>query len=317
MSSTKTTSSSSEMKIDFSLLPENVPALCVPYVFENIHEARIRAIFKELDIGEVSQVDLIPYTASDGKHVNRVFIHLKWNTKESTNKVRTKLLCGREIKVVYEDPWFWCVSASRATKAPPREKKTTTRDKPRPRIEDDDNYEKKPKITKPRTQPRPEPNVEVSNHQQVAPRLPVAPKLPIETKLPIAPVLQDVSNFTPTPTTIDPTNIDSTNIDPNLPQQRFPNERRLRVNLTSEEVDYDGQYNDDRDDVSTITESSTQSKPRKSNYLDVDDMPRDERSVSYSKVPLVPPVKMKKKKAVKKLLDDDGSTATTTTSENA
>ena len=338
MSSTKTTSSSSEMKIDFSLLPENVPAVCVPYVFENIHEARIRAIFKELDVGEVSQVDLIPYTASDGKRVNRVFIHLKWNTKESTNKVRTKLLCGREIKVVYEDPWFWCVSASRATKAPPREKKTTTRDKPRPRIEDDDDNEKKPKITKAlrANQPRPQLNVEVSNHQQVAPRLPVAPSLPVETRLPIAPVLQDVSNFTPTPTidstNIDSTNIDPTNIDPNLPQQRFPNERRLRVNLTSEsecpinseEVEYDDSccQDNDRDDISTITDGSTQSKPRKNNYLDVDDMQRDERSVSYSKVPMVPPVKLKKKRVVKKkLLDDDGSTATTTTatttSENA
>jgi len=130
---------STELKIDYSLIPENIPALCVPYVFENIHEARIRGIFKDLDIGEVTQVDLVPYTATDGKRVNRVFVHLKWNTQESTNKVRTKLLCGREIKVVYDDPWFWSVSASRANKAPPREKKAPT--KSRPRIEDDDDEE--------------------------------------------------------------------------------------------------------------------------------------------------------------------------------
>ena len=325
MSSTKTTSSS-EMKIDFSLLPENVPALCVPYVFENIHEARIRAIFKELDIGEVSQVDLIPYTASDGKRVNRVFIHLKWNTKESTNKVRTKLLCGREIKVVYEDPWFWCVSASRASKAPLREKKTTSRDKPRPRIEDDDNDEKKPKITKtPRENLRqklePPQRFEPSTHRAVPPRLPIASRLPQTTT--IEPILPIASGLPPT-----------TTIDPNLPPQRLPNERKMRVNLNAEEQEEeqeqeqepepepepkpDFQEDNYRDDVSTITTSSTQSKPR--NYLDVDDMPRDKASVSYSKVPLNPPVKLKKKKTVvkKKLDDDDGSTTTTmtTTSEN-
>jgi len=125
-----------EMKIDYSLIPENVPSLCVPYVFENINEDRLRRIFTELDIGEVTKIDLVPYTAHDGKRVNRVFVHLKWNTQESTNKVRTKLLCGRDVKMVYEDPWHWRVSASRGEKT--REKKKIEHVKSRPRIEDYD-----------------------------------------------------------------------------------------------------------------------------------------------------------------------------------
>lgn len=283
MSTTKTTT---EMKIDYSLIPENVPAICIPYVFENIHETRIRGIFKDLEIGDVSTIDLVPYTASDGKRVNRVFIHLKWNTQESTNKVRTKLLCGREIKVIYDDPWFWCVSASRA-KAPPREKKASPPLKSRPHIEDDDDdEEQKPRhSSKPRDNIKPRDNRKPPNdvyrkQQQVAPRI---PKQRI--------------------------NIDK--------QEDDDDEKMIPPRIPKQHINIDKHDDDENASVSTMT--STQSSCRKSNTIDVDDL-GEMGKFEYSNLPTetTPPLVKKaprKKKVIKETAaDDDGDNSTVVSS---
>jgi hypothetical protein len=46
-----------------------------------------------------------------GESYKRVFIHFEYwfNTRES-HAAREKLCAGKEIKVVYDDPWFWKVS---------------------------------------------------------------------------------------------------------------------------------------------------------------------------------------------------------------
>jgi hypothetical protein len=129
-----------DLSIDFSLIPANVPAICIPYVFENIGEKRIEGIFKDLDIGKVERIDLVPTTnqAPNGSKVNRVFIHINWKIDEATDKIRTKLLCGKEVKVLYDGKYFWKISASRAKEGkahPPTQVHKDTK----PRIEMDDS----------------------------------------------------------------------------------------------------------------------------------------------------------------------------------
>lgn len=282
---------STEMKIDYSLIPENVPALCVPYVFENINETRIRGIFKDLDIGEVNQVDLVPYTASDGKRVNRVFIHLKWNTQESTNKVRTKLLCGREIKVVYEDPWFWCVSASRANKAPPREKKAPT--KSRPRIEDDDDEEENVK-------PKPPRKSKSEREPRDAYRKSQVKQPPIAPCLPSPPPTQEQEHE-------DNIYYEHKHVAPRMPKQR--------VNLKPQPQHVHDEVKEDEDDVSTITTSTNTSVTRRSNYLDVDDM--RVQPFEYTNMVNANDLPVKKKKTTtatkKRILEEDNKDEEKTT----
>ena len=129
-----------DLSIDYSLIPSNVPAICIPYVFENIGEKRIEGIFKDLDIGRVDRIDLVPTTnqAPNGSKVNRVFIHLNWKIDEDTNKIRTKLLCGKEVKVLYDGKYFWKISASRAKEVNPQKQKPFQKDT-KPRIELDDD----------------------------------------------------------------------------------------------------------------------------------------------------------------------------------
>jgi hypothetical protein len=184
----------SELNIDYSLLPENVPAICVPYVFDNILEERMTGIFNALSIGEVCRIDEVPYTAADGKKVKRVFVHLKWKIDPTANKIRTKLLCGKKVKVLYDDPWFWEISASRAKETPKREPVQSRK----PRIEIDDD------IVKPRArqhQPQHE-QYQRPNHRDYRPKptpvpvtLPMAPTLPISL---LPPTSLQVEEFVPT-----------------------------------------------------------------------------------------------------------------------
>jgi len=101
-------------EIDLTTLPSNVPSLCIPRVFPNIDERRIRNVFETLDMGEIERVDIIKKTTEKGDKFNRVFIHWKrWNNSDNAVQSRKRLLNGKEIKIIYDDPWFWKISAYR------------------------------------------------------------------------------------------------------------------------------------------------------------------------------------------------------------
>jgi hypothetical protein len=100
--------------IDFRTMPANIPSLCIPRVFPNIDERRIRCIFDSLNIGEIARVDIIRKKTDRGDNFNRVFIHWKkWNNSENANQSRERLLNGKDIKIIYDEPWFWKISAYR------------------------------------------------------------------------------------------------------------------------------------------------------------------------------------------------------------
>jgi hypothetical protein len=107
--------------IDFRTMPSNVPSLCIPRVFTNIDERRIRRIFDELNMGEIQRIDVVGKTTEKGEKFNRVFVHFKrWFANENADTARERLLNGKEIKIIYDDPWFWKVSAYREGNKAPR-----------------------------------------------------------------------------------------------------------------------------------------------------------------------------------------------------
>ena len=92
----------------------NVNVLCIPRVFANISEERVRHIFGELNIGTLGQVDMVSKMDAKGVKFARVFVHLdSWNNSENATISRERLMQGKEIKIIYDDPWFWKVSAYR------------------------------------------------------------------------------------------------------------------------------------------------------------------------------------------------------------
>ena len=138
--------------IDFRTMPANIPSLCIPRVFPNIDERRIRCIFSSLNMGEIARVDIIRRKTEKGENFNRVFIHwTRWNDSENANKSRERLLNGKEIKIIYDDPWFWKISAYREVVQ--RQIKPAFAEGV-PRLQFDSDEDKVPNDTRPNQRPR-------------------------------------------------------------------------------------------------------------------------------------------------------------------
>jgi hypothetical protein len=139
-------------------IPMNLPSLCIPRVFANITQARIRSTIEALNLGEIERIDLVP--GRDNNNTNqfqRVFIHFKkWNNEsENACKARARILDNKEIKIIYDDPWFWKVSAYR----PPQPTRPLPKKVPGPVIDFEFSSTGYQDTMRPRhdTRPRPRP----------------------------------------------------------------------------------------------------------------------------------------------------------------
>jgi hypothetical protein len=110
--------------------------LCIPRVYKNISQEKILRIIEALNLGNVDHIDIIPIknagvgtdrhissgsggatgsaASMDASKFNRVFIHMNWNSTMDANKVRERLLSDKEVKIIYDEPWFWKVRANRS-----------------------------------------------------------------------------------------------------------------------------------------------------------------------------------------------------------
>ena len=100
---------------NLNLLAETQPSICIPRVFNNITDKKIRQVFDELSLGKISRIDIVKERKNEkGEVFNRVYIHFeKWFWNEDAQTARRKLILGKEIKIIYDKPWFWKVSASK------------------------------------------------------------------------------------------------------------------------------------------------------------------------------------------------------------
>lgn len=95
--------------------------LCIPRVFQNIGEQRIRHIFEQLELGIVSRIDMVSTTNQKGEKFNRVFVHFEtWFRNENADRSIVRLQQGNEIKIIYDEPWFWKVSLYRKKEQQPQ-----------------------------------------------------------------------------------------------------------------------------------------------------------------------------------------------------
>jgi len=143
--------------IDFRTLPNNIPSICIPRVFPNIDEKRIRRIFTDLGLGEIDRVDIIGKTGEKGEKFNRIFVHFRrWFASANSDTARERLLNGKEIKIVYDDPWFWKVSAYRPPSRDAPKKQHPGKAAPRIQFEDSDGEDEKSRCSyeKPKMMPR-------------------------------------------------------------------------------------------------------------------------------------------------------------------
>ena len=116
------------------------PTLCISRTHKNIREGRIFAVLRQLNLGWVGKIDMVPKKIveknPDGtettKEFVRVFIHFtKWFTNRQTQQFLERLDSEGFVHIIYDEPWFWKV-----TKYVPREHKPEPQSRyPKPRID--------------------------------------------------------------------------------------------------------------------------------------------------------------------------------------
>ena len=98
--------------------PITHPSICIPRTFPTIRgEQTKRAVFRtfrELRIGFIDRIDVVHKTDKNGERFCTVYVHMKdWNMRSQLARdTRQKLLDGQDVKVVYDEPWFWKCTAS-------------------------------------------------------------------------------------------------------------------------------------------------------------------------------------------------------------
>ena len=91
-----------------------VYSICIPRVFKNITEARIRAIVTRLGFGTIERIDMVAKSNDHGDDFWRVFIHFStWNNSSNdARRVKHQLESGDKVKIVYDHPWYWLIAKS-------------------------------------------------------------------------------------------------------------------------------------------------------------------------------------------------------------
>lgn len=93
-------------------------SICIPRVYANITWKRVKTVFEQLDLGMIDRIDMVPRTDKDGTKFQRCFVHFKtWGETDNAKAVRSQLDAdGGEVKIVYDDPWFWKCFKSRVAR---------------------------------------------------------------------------------------------------------------------------------------------------------------------------------------------------------
>ena len=92
------------------------PSLCIPRVVAGITKEQVLKIIQSLHLGIIQRIDMIQKKSEKGEMFSRVFIHFsKWNDSEVAVQAKERVLSGKDIKVIYDEPWFWKISANRST----------------------------------------------------------------------------------------------------------------------------------------------------------------------------------------------------------
>lgn len=102
--------------INLETIADNLPSMCIPRTFVNITRSHVYKTINDLNLGVIDHIDMVRRKNEKGEDFQRVFIHFsKWHSNSVADRARTLLLSGKEVKVIYDDPWFWKISANRSS----------------------------------------------------------------------------------------------------------------------------------------------------------------------------------------------------------
>ena len=90
------------------------PNLCIPRVNTFVTKEQVFEIINKYSLGSIQKIDVIKKKGDckKGDFSNMVFIYFKeWYDNAQANSVKDRLMSGKDIKIIYDDPWYWKISA--------------------------------------------------------------------------------------------------------------------------------------------------------------------------------------------------------------
>ena len=89
----------------------------IPRIFNNVPNDKIISTFENLELGKVSNLDIVYKTGVDGSTYKMAFVHFSsWCRNPAADNFRDKIEDPSvEAKLVYDDPWYWIVLPNNST----------------------------------------------------------------------------------------------------------------------------------------------------------------------------------------------------------
>jgi hypothetical protein len=99
--------------------PVTEPSICIPRVFSTVTKDVVASVIQTFNLGKIKRIDMIQRKGekNDANSYQKVFIHFQqWSTNPKADHIRSTLLSGKEVKIIYDAPWFWKLSANKSKK---------------------------------------------------------------------------------------------------------------------------------------------------------------------------------------------------------
>tara|TARA_Y100000389_G_C17428726_1_gene501191 strand:- start:679 stop:1089 length:411 start_codon:yes stop_codon:yes gene_type:complete len=93
------------------------PSICIPRTLNNVTRQEVKNVFEQLiGAGSIDRVDIVKNREQESQFC-RIFIHFRyWPNSETATSIRNRLNEDEELKIVYNEPWFWKCVKSRVAK---------------------------------------------------------------------------------------------------------------------------------------------------------------------------------------------------------
>ena len=89
-------------------------SLCIPFAHANITKQRVKdALEGDCQLGRIASIDAVSKTTKAGKKIQRFFVHFsEWNPEFDAEKERLMSSRDEKLRIVYDDPWWWDMTAA-------------------------------------------------------------------------------------------------------------------------------------------------------------------------------------------------------------
>jgi hypothetical protein len=84
-------------------------SICILYAFGHITRGFVESVFRSLNVGRINNIEMIPKVNQKGSYwqilVHFSFLHNQYEAVEFCKRLDE----GKELRIVYDNPWFWKV----------------------------------------------------------------------------------------------------------------------------------------------------------------------------------------------------------------